>query len=510
MKTFYQFLTIVALGALMSSCGGGGRTGSADSTSTTPDTAVHIRYNVNSPKGLLALAAMDKALKIMRNIDCSDPTSWYYQGAIHWVPDSIPTTNPLCPSYTHKAQLKPSWDNCTHFLANGGAEINFLIWHRLYIYHFENIVRKLSGDKSFALPYWAYTNTTDTVANRTLNLLLRTKGSGLYTASRYDSLNRGFPLSGAIIPALDLTVLNQNTDLVTYSNQINAAPHGAMHNYIGAGNDETYMIYNEIYQKVYDGGLMANVPSAGFDPVFWLHHSNIDRIWQQWTNSANGQRITLEDLKAHPFPYNFFDENGKPVSYTPEEIIKIIYNLNYRFDDTPMGTTPTEDAQKTKPSVMLSAAIQTDTIVKKDVSKTITGKSLIFTVPNQHKQNIALMTTKNSAGKHKTVIVKLTVTVAKEPRGIYQVYINLPKGTAPNPKGNYFAGFMTFFGASHHAAMNMPGMESEPEMTFYFDLTDEFAKTAALSKDNLSVSILNNSGKGLGNFTVKSITVIVK
>jgi len=510
MKTTYQFLCIALL-CLLASCGGSGsRTGNADATAALTDTVMHVRYNINSPKGQLALAAMEKALTIMRNKDCSDPTSWYYQGAIHWVPDSIPNTNPLCPSYTNKSQLKPSWNNCTHFLQHGGAEINFLIWHRLYIYHFENIIRKLSGYKEFALPYWAYTDTTDTVANRTLNALLRKKGSSLYTASRYEGLNHGFPLSGKIIQALDLTKLNQNTDLVTYSSQINGAPHGAMHNYIGAGNDSTYMIYNEIYQKVYDGGLMANVASAGFDPVFWLHHSNIDRIWQQWTNSPNGQRITLEDLKSHPFPYNFFDENGKPVHYTPEEIIKVIYNLNYEFDDTKMGTTAAEDAKKGRPSIVLAAGIQADTIVKKSVMKTVTGKSATFTVPNQHKQNIALMATKNAQGKHKSVIVKLIVSVSKEPRGIYEVYINLPKGAALNTKGDYFAGFMTFFGASHHAGMHMPGMGSEPEMTFYFDLTDEFAKTAALNQDSLSVSILNTSGKGLGAFTVKSITVIVK
>jgi hypothetical protein len=144
--------------------------------------------------------------------------------------------------------------------------------------------------------------------------------------------------------------------------------------------------------------------------------------------------------------------------------------------------------------------------------KVVSGKSLNFSVTNLHKQNIALFSSKNAAGIHKSVIVKMTVSVAKEPRGIYQVYINLPKDAKPNPKSNYFAGFMTFFGASHHAAMNMPGMDKTeaPEVTFYFDLTDEFAKTQALTKSNFDVSIVNSSGVGLGNFTVKDITITVK
>jgi tyrosinase len=27
------------------------------------------------------------------------------------------------------------------------------------------------------------------------------------------------------------------------------------------------------------GGDMASVPSAAYDPIFYLHHANIDRLW---------------------------------------------------------------------------------------------------------------------------------------------------------------------------------------------------------------------------------------
>ena len=29
-------------------------------------------------------------------------------------------------------------------------------------------------------------------------------------------------------------------------------------------------------------GLMANPPTSAFDPLFWVHHSNIDRLWSVW------------------------------------------------------------------------------------------------------------------------------------------------------------------------------------------------------------------------------------
>jgi len=79
--------------------------------------------------------------------------------------------------------------------------------------------------------------------------------------------------------------------------------------------------------------------------VFFLHHSNIDRIWQQWTNSANGKLITVEDLKAYPWHYTFFNPDGKKVEYSPEQVIALVYNVDYEYDDTP---TPNEDTMVAK------------------------------------------------------------------------------------------------------------------------------------------------------------------
>jgi tyrosinase len=36
------------------------------------------------------------------------------------------------------------------------------------------------------------------------------------------------------------------------------------------------------------GGLMANNLSAAFDPIFWAHHANVDRIWALWQERHPG------------------------------------------------------------------------------------------------------------------------------------------------------------------------------------------------------------------------------
>jgi tyrosinase len=33
---------------------------------------------------------------------------------------------------------------------------------------------------------------------------------------------------------------------------------------------------------VWVGGTMGSVPRAAYDPIFWAHHSMIDRLWRIW------------------------------------------------------------------------------------------------------------------------------------------------------------------------------------------------------------------------------------
>lgn len=386
----------------------------------------YIRKNANSNSAQADIEAMNKALSIMRQKNCTDPISWYYQGAIHWIPDSIPN-NSLCESYHTVNDLKTAWDNCTHS-PTGKEKIHFLVWHRLYIWHFEKIVRRLSGKQDFALPYWGYTNNNE--YDKVMPKLFRNSTSSLYESCRYDSLNQGQPLTGEIERALDLTKLMTYKDYSTFCLNINAAPHGAMHDYIGSGNDTTGTLKfkNPITGSITNTGLMGWVPTAGFDPIFWLHHSNIDRVWQQWTNSENGQMITIEELKSIDWPYVFFDEYGNKVEYTMDEVIKIIYNMDYDFDDTKVK--PIKDPVLVQSTIVKELASQSD---KKQVSGSVTKFSI-------GKNNLL-----NSYKSFNRMYMEVTVSFTKVPRGIYEIYLNNPNDTY-STSSQYFVGFMNFFG----------------------------------------------------------------
>lgn len=437
----------------------------------------YVRKNANSVEAKSDIEAMNKALMIMKQKDCSDPLSWYYQGAIHWIPDSIPN-NTLCESYHTTNDLKIAWDNCTHS-TSGKEKIHFLVWHRLYIWHFEKIVRKLSGKKDFALPYWGYTNGNQ--KDKIMPLLMRDSKSYLFEACRYDSLNLGYPINGEIERALDLTKLMNYTDFKSFCYNINAAPHGAMHDYIGAGNDTTGTLEfkNPITNSTTNTGLMGWVPTAGFDPIFWLHHSNIDRIWQQWTNSENGKMITLEELKSVEWPYVFFDENGKKVEYSMDEVIKIIYDMDYDFDDVAVNPKSELEIVKSSNPKIIAASSKNTKIASK---KTNININRLSSIPNNT--------------NFSRVNIEMSVSFDRVPKGIYEVYVNVPENEILHPSSKYFVGFMNFFGFEdkkqnekcNNGCCTPLNSYGRPYTNFYFELSKE-----SISKDDFKITIYKHN-----------------
>lgn len=442
----------------------------------------YVRHEVHSIEAQKDLAALDTALKIMRAKDCSDPLSWYYQGAIHWIPDSI-GANPLCESYKTSADLKEAWDNCTHS-PSGKEKLHFLVWHRLYIWHFEKIVRKLSGYEDFTLPYWDYSGPNP--STKVLQEMFRTPGTGVYEACRYDALNAGQPISGEIERALDLTSLMKRTDYQSFCYQINAAPHGAMHDYIGAGNDTTGTLQfkNPITGSITNTGLMGWVPTAGFDPVFWTHHSQIDRIWQQWTNSENGKPVTLDELKAVEWPYVFFDENGKKVTYTLEQALEIIYTMDYDFDDVKVQPKSTTPIVKAFPETVIASSDKPISI-NSQITDAVTQLSL--------------------SGNHpKKVKLVLTVSYTKLPHGVYEVYVN--NKDEFSTADEEFVGYMIFFGTDHKMSGASCKKGCCTPLTSKGRPTFQFEYEIPYSRDN-KIQIYKHNGKHTGDLVIEKIEI---
>jgi hypothetical protein len=462
----------------------------------------YTRYEAHTPGGQKALASMRKAMTILKERGCKDPISWYYQGAMHWTPDVSSGTNleqnPLCPSYTKSSPaLSTGWDNCaSHNPTGANSDIHFLPWHRMYLVYFENIIREVSGDPDFALPYWNYGS--DYVMPKEFQAA---DGGSLYEKSRRISLNDGKSIDTSAQTTIsgDLKQLSQIHDYKTFNDQLNFSLHGFMHDYIG-GQDGTFNpVYNAVITKEIDPdcigcGLMAEVPSAGFDPIFWLHHSNVDRLWQNFINANPQNNVTLAQLESVQWPYDFFkiektasDFTSTLVSLSMPEVLTDISTINYQYDQPALKAAAEAKPLLTKESALVS------TEPKAEVKLNAPAK-LHFGVPTTLKALVA-------EPSKSRVILELTASYKESSKGRYEVFVGLPANIAPTSKEakeHYFAGAISFF-------VNDPQVKGGSH-TFRYDITDELA-AAKIDPKSFDVTIVKTYGPEKGVVTIEKATL---
>jgi hypothetical protein len=74
---------------------------------------------------------------------------------------------------------------------------------------------------------------------------------------------------------------------------------------------------------------------GGAGPIFWLHHANIDRMWNRWLAQGGG-RTDATDADWLNTQFTFYDEAGHAVYLRGAEIVDTVGQLNYRYDDDPL------------------------------------------------------------------------------------------------------------------------------------------------------------------------------
>jgi hypothetical protein len=253
---------------------------------------VYVRRNVGTMKANdPILVSYRKAIKKMRALSKNDPLSWDFQGALHW---------------TTLTPVKPVWDKCEH-----GTDF-FWSWHRMYLYWFERIVRKMSEDKDWAIPYWNWAPGSDFK----LPAPFRDTTSDLYTVNRDPAINAG---TGSLNPAaVSVTSSFSLTNFFSANGNIQG-PHGSVH--IETGGTPS--------------GWMYLVSTAAQDPIFYVHHSNVDRLWDLWLAQGGGRSDPVMDATWTGKTYTFFDESGTAVKMSACEILRAADQLHYKYEGEP-------------------------------------------------------------------------------------------------------------------------------------------------------------------------------
>ena len=64
--------------------------------------------------------------------------------------------------------------------------------------------------------------------------------------------------------------------------------------------------FTELHNRVhfYIGGTMISIPPAANDPVFYLHHSNVDRLYEEWLKTYTHRNESFPSFQPSKFSYD--------------------------------------------------------------------------------------------------------------------------------------------------------------------------------------------------------------
>lgn len=360
----------------------------------------------------------------------------------------------------------------------------FLAWHRGYLYYFEQQLRQISQDNALRLPYWDY-YARPAIPSEFLD---PAAGNPLYVQR----------INTNVYNALDLApfaagVFNfQRGTSNGFEAKFESAPHNPIHNIIG--------------------GYMADMQSP-MDPIFYLHHANIDRLWHAWalpdgkgipgeTSSywngaftyASGLTLARSQTYYPALLGVVYANNNKPSALPPQAQAAHVFQVQAQMDAIwrrpPAGrfpASPPRAISRTRRSVggVTGVALDENSVsahVPLAASDAETLRDLLARIggaplkPAPRYQSV------------RVVFDQASVTPAGKSGGyFYNVYLNLPdSGDATPARQRHFLGTLGPFelaGAAHHGPASLG-----------FAATDVLTRLDAAELSRLTVSLVRVNG----------------
>lgn len=284
-----------------------------------------------------------QAVDAMSQKPVEDPTSWYYMGAVHGNPfNGVPSG------------AQGFWDQCAH------ASWFFLSWHRMYLGAFEAMVAKtveeLGGPSEWALPYWNYSqDPTEEPRARLLPEAFRdsTLPDGTPNAlfsQRFAVTNGDFGLDDSIV-TLDALNADSFSDPNDPTENFGGLP-PALNPFSNSSGRLEMRPHNVIHTSI--GGFMQDPRTAAFDPIFWLHHCNIDRLWEVWRRADPTHVEPVEPAWRTGTQFAMHNADGLPFTFNSEQTLDTTKVLHGYVYDEPPATPPLPPTIITPEAVFVS------------------------------------------------------------------------------------------------------------------------------------------------------------
>ncbi|XP_023741650.1 polyphenol oxidase I, chloroplastic [Lactuca sativa] len=281
------------------------------------------------------------AIQAMKNLPDEHPHSWKQQAKIHCAYCNGGYNQEQSGFPDIQLQIHNTW--------------LFFPFHRWYLYFYERILGKLINDPTFALPYWNWDNPTGMV----LPAMFETDGKRNPIFDPYRNATHLPPAifevgyNGTDSGATCIDQISANLSLM-YKQMITNAPDTTT--FFGgefvAGDDPLNKEFNvagsieagvhtAAHRWVGDPRMansedMGNFYSAGYDPLFYVHHANVDRMWKIWKDlgiKGHTEPTSTDWLDAS---YVFYDENEELVRvYNRDSVNMTAMGYDYERSEIP-------------------------------------------------------------------------------------------------------------------------------------------------------------------------------
>ncbi|CAN0920478.1 Polyphenol oxidase latent form, chloroplastic [Linum grandiflorum] len=254
-------------------------------------------------------------------------------------------------SFVAQAKIHCAYCNGSYVQANDtnkGLQVHyswtFLPFHRMYLHFYERILGKLIGDPSFALPFWNW----DHADGMDIAPMFVDRQSPIYDVRRnqiHMPPNKPLDLSWDRVTENKPTpqIVEENYNLI-YKRMVSSAkrrveffgskyrggdkPFERKDNTAGASELLHNMAHIWVGTSVGLGEDMGNFYSAGMDPLFYVHHCNVDRLWNVWKTIGRYQ-FDFDDYDYLNTSFLFYDENEDLVKIKVKDVLD---NTAMRFD----------------------------------------------------------------------------------------------------------------------------------------------------------------------------------
>jgi len=200
----------------------------------------------------------------------------------------------------------------THASPGGHVHGNiiFLPWHREFIRQFE---QELQDENPYlSIPYWDWRTDRDPTASSFWD----NDFLDLNNLNDTPAVTRNIGASSSLPTTMDIEgVLDDN--FTTFAGTTTSR---------GSLEDQ------HDRPHVWVGGTMGSIPTAAYDPIFYLHHAMIDFLWQKWEDKPNNtSSFSGTTIPTYPGvnPNNLVNTRTLGIFYAENQLAKLSgYNVS--------------------------------------------------------------------------------------------------------------------------------------------------------------------------------------